>query len=247
MQTYQSLPAMTAPGARSSKIRRRFLAVAIPGLAVVLATTGYSFLGNTATVDPAVTAGGSAAGSIVYGVGNSGALPCGMTTLEYTTTGITTTGTCGSGGSTSMGTAVTGGWTAIAGSAGSVANAGDIAVIDATGASDGVNVSMYITNLANMQVDYTSLAIPVQIYECASNSAANCVTGTPTGSQVAWTDVAADDTYVTSTGGYVNWSLSPGYFYDITMGTGGSFYCNSTLNTAANYLSPTFYVAAQPY
>ena len=71
-------------GLARSKVRRRFLAVAIPGLAVVLAITGIGYLAGTGSVTATVQGGSNS--SYLYLVSattNKNAIPA--PSLEYST------------------------------------------------------------------------------------------------------------------------------------------------------------------
>jgi hypothetical protein len=196
-----------------------------------------SYLAATGTVSTSVT--GTSASDFVYPVAStSSSLPSAVTALEYST-GITTTTT-----GTNIGTLQTPSWSPVQYSAGSVTTAGDLALIDAGAAPNGVNVTVYVTNLAALQEDYSSFALPIGVYSYVPPSGS--------GSTPSWTlDTAvvggtiATATYLTSTSGYLTFNLpSSTAYYDITIDSGGSYYCTST---TAGSLAPTFFITAQPY
>jgi hypothetical protein len=211
--------------------QRRFLLVTIPGLAVLAVAMGVSFLGNTGTTSASVAAASS---NFVYPVANSSALPSAVNKLQYTPaanidqTGHTVT------------TAVVPSWSAIAQSAGSVTTAGDLALIDGTIASNGVTISLYVTNLPGLQQDYNSMALPVNVYE------SSCTAGSCTWTQAADV-IASAPTYLTATSGFLVFNLPAGKYYDIAIDTGSSFYCTSTSTSGSATLSPSYYFTAQPY
>jgi hypothetical protein len=208
------------------KRKRRFLLITIPGLAVVAVAMGVSFLGNTGTTSASVS---SASANFVFPVANTNSLPAGVDKLKYTTSVTSHT----------IGTAVTPSWAPVAQSAGSVTTAGDLALIDGTIASNGVTVSLYVTNLAGLQQDYSSMALPVNVYESP------CTAGSCTWTQSSV--VANPPTYLTATSGFLTFNLPAGKYYDITIDAGGSLYCTSTSTANGATLSPSYYFTAQPY
>ncbi len=214
-----------------AKLRRRFLVLAVPGLAVLLAVTGISYLATSGAVTTSVTASST---KFLYPVSSGGAVPSALTSLKYSSVAsskITTP-------------AVTPTWSPATNSAGSVTTAGDLAVVDASIARGGVIVSMYITNLVTLQKHYSSFVLPVQIYsvKCATmaTTGLNCSTLTGT-----WTSYSTA-TYITSTTGSLTFNLPHGYLYDVTMSTGGSYYC-TTAPSGGTGLAPAYYFTAQPY
>lgn len=208
---------------RSSRMsaQRRFLLIASAGLAVVLAVSGVGFLAASGTVSTTITAS-TASSTLVFPVSASAKMPTTISGLKYNTL---TTHTLSS-------TPVLPGWTPAKGSAGSVTTAGDLAVINAKTAT--VQLSMFITNLAKLNYDYSSYALPVHIWKSGV-----------TGSTTTWTTTVSSQ-YITSTSGYISVKLTAGYYYDVTITTGGSFFCQTTTTASAGALSPSFYFAAQP-
>ncbi len=221
---------------RGRSRQRRFLLVTIPGLAILAVAMGVSFLGNTGTTSASVTAASS---NFVYPVASTKTLPAGtnfVSSLKYTLAAAITS----SSASSTINTATVPSWSPVAQSAGSVTTAGDIALIDGTIASNGVTVSMYVTNLAGLQQDYSSLALPVNIYESP------CTAGSCTWTQSS-SVIASPPSYLTGTSGFLTFNLPAGKYYDIAMDTGGSFYVTSTSTTGTATLSPSYYFTAQPY
>ena len=206
---------------RHSSIRGRVIAVCVAAMSILLATMTPSFLGNTGTTSATVTA---VSGSLVYQIASGSTIPTAVTSLEYTPS------TAISGGTIS--TATLPGWSPAANSAGSVTTAGDVTLIDATQANNGVEANLYVTNMANLQTDYSSWVLPVTVYQSA------CTTS------CTWSPYITGN-YVTSTTGNLNFNLPKGFYYDIVVPTGGSYYCISTTNTAN--LAPQFYVTGQSY
>ena len=227
---------------RSRVRRRRFLLLAVAGLAVVGVAMGVSFLDASGTTSTSVSA---ASDSFVFPVAasTSSKLPCAVVNLKYTTSaGITPgTGTNCATTQTAFNTSsvVLPSWTPVAGSAGSVTTAGDLAVIDATTGTLGPDhgsllVNMYITNLDKLQQAYSSFAFPVNVYSST----------TGTGTWTADTTVLPAVTYLTYSTGFLSFDMPAGKYYDITFDTGGSFYTTST-STVAD-LNPSFFFTAQP-
>lgn len=221
--------------ARQSKVRRRFLLAGVGVLAVLGPMLGVSFLGDSGTATASVS--GSAASSLVY----TSTLPCDIfgsgstnkVTLEHGTT-ATLTAACTAAQSA---TYVQPSWSPAANSAGSVSTAGDIALVDMSAEPSATNavVSLYTTNLEGLGSDYSSFALPVNVYECASSSAP-CST---------WTAVTGASSFITNTNGTYSISLPGGYYYDLTIDTGGEYYCISTNTTSPATLAPQFFVTAQ--
>lgn len=226
-------------GLARSKVRRRFLALAIPGLAVALAVTGISYLASSGAVTTTIKASST---KFLFPVQSTKPIPSVLTTLEYTLSADITTSTTGT---KTITTAVNPTWSPATNTAGSVTTPGDLAVVDASIAKTGVIVSMYITNLVTLQAHYSSFALPVQIYKVKCGTMAStglkctALTGT-------WTALSSTVTYITSTTGFLTFNLPHGYLYDITMSTGGSYYCITAPASGAG-LAPAYYFTAQPY
>lgn len=212
-------------------LRRRVLLVSVMCLLVLMAMTTTSFLGSTGTTNASVS---SASSNFVFPVGSGSLLPAAVNALKFTPSGNINQA------AHTVTTAVVPGWSPSALSAGSVTTAGDLALIDGTIASNGVTVSMYITDLAGLQQDYSSFALPIDVYTSPCTSGA-CV----------WTQasgvIASPPTYLTSTSGFITFNLPANSYYDITVDTGGSFYCTSVSTSSPATLTPTFYFTAQPY
>jgi hypothetical protein len=198
---------------------------------VLAAAMSVSFLGATGTTSVTVRAASS---NFVYPVANTNTLPSSVNALKYTPFGnINQT-------SHTITTSLLPSWSPTALSAGSVTTAGDLALIDATTASNGINLTVYVTNLSGLQQDYSSFALPVNVYSSP------CTSGSCTWSQAAPV-IASPPTYLTATGGYLTFNLPAGSYYDITIDTGGSFYCTSTSTSGTAALAPTFYFTTQAY
>ncbi|HKI93541.1 MAG TPA: hypothetical protein VJ986_14660 [Gaiellaceae bacterium] len=265
--------------ARSRSRRKRFLLVGTAALAAIGVAMGVSFLDSSGTASLAISGTSS---TLVYPLSyvndsSTTALP---TTNPLTTTafsGQSTLTGCGTGAlnsdsSTSGYTTCTSptntinnnaiknpSWSPVAGSAGTVTTAGDLALVDATSASNYVTVNMYLTNLSALAIDYSSFAFPINVYKTTCDADGNCS---------AWTEALTTPyyTYMTDTSGALTFNLAAGAntYYDIVMeGTnhtasapanaptgspipvsiGGSFYTTQTsLNPGS--LSPSFYFTA---
>ncbi len=225
-------------GARSLRSprnrRRRFVAVSVAGLGLLAAALGVSYAGDSGDSSLVVSA---AQANYVYPVASGNTAPATVTALKYTDTN-------GIGGGTFSATVAnvkTPTWAPVAGSAGSVTSGGDVAVFDARSATladhTKLRVSVYVTNLNGLQQAYSSFALPVNVYQCAS-------TCTSTGAWSQASSVVASATYLTNSDGFLSFTLPAGYFYDLTIDTGGSVYTISTAN--ASNLNPSFYFKAIP-
>lgn len=222
-------PAAPRAGRLSAR-RRRFLAVSLAVLAVVGVALGVSFAADTGTTSVTVTAGTTS--SLIFPLDASAGdtVPAAVT--------VTKNNTQATSGTTSAN--VVPSWSPVAGAAGSVATAGDLAVVDGRSASAGgaanVVLTIYLTNLANLQAAYSSFAFPVRVYESTNPTA--------TGN---WSVVSSTaGVYLTNTTGFLSVSLptAANKYYLVAMDTGGSFYTVST--TVAANLNPSFYFTTQP-
>jgi len=230
----------TLLAAKSGRRRKRFLALSVAALAVLAVAMGVSFLGNTGATEVKVEAGKS---NFVFPVATGNTLPLAVGALENTTAAAIEKEAFENSAhekENKIKTAALPSWSPTESTAGEVAGAGDLALVNATEASLIVNV--YVTNLAAMQIDYSSFAFPIKVYEatCAAKATEYCG---ETGH--AWkVNEELSKTYLTNTEGNLSFSLKSGAgkYYDITMGTGGSFYVFSTV---AADLSPSFYFTAQ--
>jgi len=207
------------------KRRRRFLAVAVAGLAVLGASLGVSFLGDTGSASLSVSGGSS---NFVYAVSNGATMPAAVDKLKYTpATNIV---------SHAITTATSPSWTPVAGSAGAVTTAGDLGLIDATTVANAIILNVYVTNLAALQQDYSSYSLPINVYS------STCPSNVCTWAQDSAV-LATAPTYLTNSSGVVTLKLPTGKYYDITMDTGGALYTISTTASGGS-LSPSFYFVA---
>lgn len=200
--------------------------VSVAGLAVLAASLGVSFLGDTGTTSLAVSGGNS---NFVFPVATNNTLPTPVTSLKYTQAAAVNA-------SHVITAAVTPSWAPIAGSAGSVTTAGDLGLIDATTVANAIILNLYVTNLAALQQDYSSYSLPINVYS------STCPSNVCTWAQDSTVLVSAP-TYLTNSAGVVTLKLPTGKYYDVTMDTGGSFYTISTTATGGA-LSPNFYFVA---
>jgi len=219
---------------RGDTRRKRFMVVSVAGLAVLAAALGVSFLGTTGSTAVSVTAANS---NFIFPVSNGASLPSGtnfVNALKYTPASAITS----SSSASTINTATLPSWAPVLNTAGSVTTAGDLAVVDATTASTGVIVNVYVTNLAGLQMDYSSYALPFNVYS-SSCTAGSCGT---------WAQASGISlTYLTNSEGFLSFSLPAGKYYDITMDTGGSFFTSGTSTTSPASLSPSYYFTAQPF
>lgn len=215
------------PAPKTGARRKRFLAASVAALAVLAVAMGVSFLGNTGTAGVEVKASNS---EFVFPVGKSG-----FGTHSTLKEESKTVETLKWGSTTASGTLP--GWSPTLNTAGEVATAGDLALVDATGTPLILNV--FITNLVGLQGDYSSFTFPMHVYQ---NETGTC-TGGAGAKTCKWEEnKGLSETYLTNTEGNLSFSLPSGHFYDITIDKGGSFY---TISTTAGELSPSFYFTAQ--
>lgn len=234
---------------KQAKFRKKFLLVSIAGLALLGPTLGVSFLSDSGTAAANVT--GSVSASLVY----TSSLPCDIlgtasssnAPLKYLTTASNASCTSSV---TSVSTNFTHpSWSPAANSAGSVTTGGDLALVDMSaepGATTAI-VNVYITNLQGLASDYSSFALPINVYySCpagSTSSSPSLCTSTPT---TSWTEVPNAASFVTNTNGSYSISLPGGAYYDITIDAGGEYYCVSTTSTVPGAtLTPQFFVTAQ--
>ncbi|MHB1783392.1 MAG: hypothetical protein ACYCTE_12045 [Acidimicrobiales bacterium] len=120
-----------------------------------------------------------------------------------------------------------------------MADGGDLALVDmsAEPSTTSAIINVYTTNLQDLAVDYSSFALPVNVYSCSATDV------TATSGCNTWAIVPSAASYVTNTNGSYAINLTGGYFYDITVDSGGEYYCVSTQN--ASDLAPDFFVTAQ--
>lgn len=215
--------------------------VSVAGLAVLGPILGISFLGDTGTATATISSATNFS-NLVYPVGTSSAMPTGLGTA------VLADGTTVA--SSAVGTPTLPSWAPAANSSGQVTTPGDLSVVNTVGLTGSVILNIYITNVSALQIDYSSFALPVTVYSCAST----CT------SEAAWAMVSnstvpgANGTYLTNTDPEISLNLPAGtLYYDVTIGSsanngpsvaGGSYYCISTTATGGS-LAPSFYFSTQ--
>lgn len=209
--------------------RKRFLMVGIAMLAVLGITLGVSFAATTGTTDVTVTGGNT---QWVFPVSNGAALPAAVDALKYTAPGaINPT-------ANTITTADTPSWVPVQDSAATISstNAGDLAVIDATAQSQ--LFSVYVTDLHELQRAYSSYAWVINVYECA----ASCTT-TGAWTQAPTSVVPAGGSILTNTDGFLQFPMTSGKYYVVTMDPGGSYYAYAT--TSSDDMGPEFFFTSR--
>ena len=230
---------------RQAKFRKRFLLISIAGLAVLGPALGVSYLGDSGTVVTSIS--GTPSSSLVY----TSSLPCDIfggnnVILANGTPGAYSSTSCTATPPTPVLTKFTPpSWSPTANSAGSVTTAGDLALVDMSAEPSATTaiVNVYITNLQGLASDYSSFALPINVYSCASG----CTTAysSTVGATNPWTPVTGASSFVTNTNGSYSISLKGGAYYDITIDSGGEYYCVSTSTSTPASLAPQFFVTAQ--
>ena len=234
---------LRSPGALS-RMRKRFLVISVTSFVLL----GFS-LGVRFTADTGVTQ--------ITAASTGGALPLIWTPTAYGTNGslpaaVTGSGTAGWKYGTVAAETVTPRsaplgpvWpTVVAGQAGSVTTAGDLAVIDATDVTANfLLLTIYITNMKALSLTYNSYALPIRVYASTA-----FVTGSITWGASPATDANSTNTgssYLTNTQGFQTFKLATGVgkYYAITLDAGGSFFPYQT--TGGGATTPAFYMTAQ--
>ena len=252
MDTSEILDRLPIKGS-SPKVRRRVLISGIAALAVLGPFLGVSFLANSGTTSATVTASGSS-GSMVD------------TTCPTGAYGVYTSVVAKVGTACSSTSLVTPSWSPSAGSAGSVTSGGDIAMVDASGQSAPVELNVYITDLQGLNEDYSSFALPIDVYQCDTSGGACTTVGTTMGTSssspsIDWVPITTWDAdyssvpFLTSSSGFFSINLPAGDWYDVaidganvpsavTGSSAGMYYCISTGTSSPATLSPSFFVTA---
>lgn len=235
---------------RRRTIRRRVIALGVAGVTIASAQIGVSMLGDTGTVEAQVTQQTNvtkhiyAANPLPTAVAAGWAQAVAMSTAGDATLATTPTRV---------------GWAAAPSTTGSVATAGDVAVIDATAESlptgaKGLAVTMYISNLAGFAKNYTSFALSVGVYNW------NGTTWVPLNDNTEFYSAAApypgkNALFISDTDGSVTLNLparpravtngKTGY-YEIVIDKANGFWqsAGTLLDTD---LGPSFYLTATVY
>jgi hypothetical protein len=216
------VPARLPAGAtvrRLQRLRRTVATVLGVGAALLVAGAGFAFLNTNGTATTAVTAGGTAQGNFAD---------------VYTASPPVAWALAGGTGSPQSAQ-----WTPVLNSVSTVTQAGDLAIVDATGTSGNILVTVALTNPAALSGDYAYMNLPIVVKAC-----------TLSGSTCTWQDAtdangnaigASAPQYLTLTNGYLTFLLQggTGKYYEIEIATGGSFF---TISTTAGSLSPAFLV-----
>ncbi len=232
----------------SAKVRKRVLVAGIAALSVMGPFLGVSFLANSGTTSATVTAS-SSSGSMV-----DTTCPSGAYGVYTSIIGASSATACAASA-----TLTPPKWSPSAGAAGSVTSGGDLALVDASGQSAPVVLNVYVTNLQGLNEDYSSFALPIDVYQCSSTGGACSTVGTASGD---WQPITTWDSanftsvpFLTSSSGFFSVSLPAGDWYDISIdganvsssvtgSSAGMYYCISTSTTAPATLAPSFFVTA---
>jgi hypothetical protein len=197
---------------------KKVLVFAIAVLLLVSATA-VAFARNTSTTAVSISAGGI-----------SGAASTSLTALDAGDTVIKYKYSTGAGPYVFHAPS----WAPIADQAG-IVTAGDVYYLDTTGYTGDILVTIYITNTAALQKDYSLLLLQANVW--------NGTTGAFT--QATYADGTAIGTvYLSIVNGAASFILNGNTEYCFTI-DGGSYYCIDT-DAAGGSLSPSFYLEVQP-
>ncbi|HEY3292445.1 MAG TPA: hypothetical protein VGJ85_02295 [Candidatus Nanopelagicaceae bacterium] len=225
-----------------ARVRKRFLVISVTALALAGLSLGVSFTADTGVTQMTAASTGGAL-PLVWSAsyGTPGGLPAAVDTATATAGWKYGTGT-----PSTPGLPV---WpTVVAGQAGSVTSAGDVAVIDATDTTANyLLITIYITNMRALALTYNSYSLPIRVY-----SGTSVVNGVVT-PNISWGGSPATDanstntgsTYLTNTQGFETFKFATGAgrYYAITLDAGGAFYPYQT--TGGGDTTPAFYITAQ--
>ena len=125
-------------------------------------------------------------------------------------------------------------------------------MVDTRGTSETTRVSVYVTNLAMVDADYISFALPVQVLYAAraghgsapltgACSVANGCDWQPADGTGAAPAATPDRSYLIDGTGKLSVGLPGGATYEIAMPTGGSFVCASIDQSSSATLQPSFF------
>lgn len=224
-----------------TSVRKKFLLLSVTALAILGASMGVSFTADTGVTQITAASTGGAlplVWSATYGT--AGGLPTAVT-------GVATAGwKYGTSGTGLQSVPTVPGWpVVVAGQAGSVSSAGDIAVIDATDTSATyLLVTIYVTNMRPLALTYNSYSLPIRIYaSTAFSSGAITWSATPV---VDSNGIDLATTYLTNTQGFETFKLptGAGKYYAITLDAGGSYYPYQT-GASGSATTPALYITAQ--
>jgi hypothetical protein len=217
----------TATGTRA-QAAKRFRKMALVTTALVgvglLAATSFAFLQTNGSATTSITAGGT--------TGNEFA--------DVQTSGTFTPGWAVKG--TTSPTQPSSPWTPVVGQVVAVQSASDLAIVDATGTTGNVLVTLVLSNAAALSADYSYINLPIQVEVCTLNTTCTW--------NAEGTDANGDAigngglTYLTLSNGYLSFLLKGGSYYELEIPTGGSFYTISTSATGGA-LSPNYLINVQ--
>ena len=222
-------------------VRRKFLIISLTALTVLGASMGVSFTADTGVTQiTAASTGGALPLIWSASYGTAGGLPVAVTGAATAGWKYGTAGT----GAQSVPTAP--GWpVVVAGQAGNVTTAGDVATIDATDTSATyLLLTIYITNMKPLALTYNSYSLPIRIYGAtAFSSGAVTWSATPL---VDANSINTANTYLTNNQGYETFKLptGAGKYYSVTLDAGGSYYPYQTGASGAA-TTPALYITAQ--
>lgn len=197
-------------GRRGPTARRYVLIGAIAAGAILVASTSAAFLATNGTASASVSTTGSGNAGNVY----DSSLP--------TATGAPTTWEAG--GAT---TPTAPGWSAAAGQVTQVTTAGDVAIVDASGAQTLITVAL--TNAAAMTGAYSYVNIPIEIYACKDGTATTCTWALDTNQTTTPQYLTFSNASLTFD---VNSAGASGVYYEVVVPTGGSMYAYSTATSS---------------
>ncbi len=219
-----------------AQTRKRFLVLSVLALTVLGTSLGVSFTADTG-VTQVTTASTGGALPLIWSANYAtpGSLPVAVTLAGWK---------YGTGTSSRQSTSPV--WpTVVAGQAGSVTTAGDIATIDATDTSATyLLITIYITNMRPLALTYNSYSLPLRVYAPTSFGSGAIVWDANPATDANSINTA--NTYLTNTQGYETFKLATGAgkYYAITLDSGGAFYPYQT-GAAGAATTPAFYITAQ--
>lgn len=126
---------------------------------------------------------------------------------------------------------------------GNITQSGDIALVNAVKSTTDVKIRVTVANQKTLMRSYQSFDFPIDIYRC------NPAHGECGSQSNHWRLVKAPTMsgayFVSNTLSTFSTSVTPGYFYDLTMNAGqGAFQTNSLKSSTSNSLSPKFSVTS---
>ena len=138
-------------------------------------------------------------------------------------------------------------WTPVLNNAVSVTTPGDIAIIDARGLTSGnILITLSLTNAAQIDADHNYFILPVDLWVWQTDTvwaAANTGNGDSL-PLTGGTPIATQ--YLSTSNGYLTWTVDGTGVYEITIPTGGSIFAVSTLVNSSHALAPTFVISTTP-